>query len=158
MNTGTRFLRPNRDTTLIVPGTASRVITVGAYDSRTMSYAEFFGRGYTRVTNQMKPDLVAPGVAIMTTRAVLYIGNRHVFCHAICDRSGGNADGMGDCERECPVSVWREGEGVSTAWSTEAAFDQWPNNQVGMGRCVCGIVCRCKKESGRGLLCVGLLN
>lgn len=37
-------------------------------------------------------------------------------------------------------------------------FDQWPNNQVGMGRCVCGIVCRCKKESGRGLLCVGLLN
>ena len=29
----------------------------------------FRGRGFTRVTNQVKPDIVAPGVNIMTTKS-----------------------------------------------------------------------------------------
>ena len=58
----TRFLSPAPDTTLTIPATAARVITVGAYDSR-------YGRGYTRVTNQVKPDLTAPGVGIVTASA-----------------------------------------------------------------------------------------
>lgn len=65
----TRFLSPSPDTTLTIPSTAVRVITVGAYDSRYGSYADFSGRGYTRVTNQVKPDLAAPGVGIVTARA-----------------------------------------------------------------------------------------
>ncbi len=58
-----RFLNPSEYTTLTIPSTASSVITVGAYDSRLMSYAPFSGRGYT-VGGFVKPDLVAPGVDI----------------------------------------------------------------------------------------------
>jgi subtilisin family serine protease len=65
LNTSTRFLSPTPDTTLTIPSTASKVITVGAYDTTTNTYADFSGRGYTRRTNQIKPDLVAPGVGLM---------------------------------------------------------------------------------------------
>lgn len=68
LNTGTKFLNPNPETTLTVPGTAAKVITVGAYDSKNQTYADFSGRGFTRVTNQVKPDLAAPGVNITTAR------------------------------------------------------------------------------------------
>lgn len=64
LNEQTRFLRPNVDTTLTIPSTAEKAITVGAYNSSTLSYANFSGRGYTRTTNQVKPDLVAPGVNV----------------------------------------------------------------------------------------------
>ena len=40
------------------------MITVGAYDARFGQPAAFSGRGYTRETNQVKPDIVAPGVEI----------------------------------------------------------------------------------------------
>lgn len=69
LNELTRFYEPTPITTLTIPSTASRVIAVGAYDSRLMSYASFSGRGYTRVTNQIRPVLVAPGVNIMTTKS-----------------------------------------------------------------------------------------
>lgn len=64
LNQGTGFLQPVTETTLTVPSTASKVITVGAYDARTDRIASFSGRGYTRVTDRVKPDLVAPGVEI----------------------------------------------------------------------------------------------
>ncbi len=64
LNQGTGFLRPVSETTLTVPSTAAKVITVGAYDARYGRAANFSGRGYTRVTDQVKPDLVAPGVEI----------------------------------------------------------------------------------------------
>jgi len=67
LNIGTRFYRPTAETTLTIPSTANKVITVGAYDSRLLTYASFSGRGYTREYNQVKPDIVAPGVNIMTT-------------------------------------------------------------------------------------------
>lgn len=54
-------------TTLTIPSTAERVISVGAYNSLSQNFAEFSGRGYTRLFNQVKPDLVAPGVDVMTT-------------------------------------------------------------------------------------------
>jgi minor extracellular serine protease Vpr len=59
----TRFLLPSEFTTLTVPSTAYRAITVGAYNAYTDSYAPFSGRGYTR-SLEIKPDLVAPGVNI----------------------------------------------------------------------------------------------
>lgn len=67
LNEDTHFLLPTLQTTQTIPSTARRVISVGAYDSRYMAYADFSGRGYTRVTNEIKPDLAAPGVGIITT-------------------------------------------------------------------------------------------
>ncbi len=64
LNAGTGFLYPVDETTLTIPSTAAKVITVGAYDARFNQPAAFSGRGYTRETNQVKPDLVAPGVEI----------------------------------------------------------------------------------------------
>jgi len=64
-NPGTRFLQSSEYITLTIPSTASRALTVGAYDAHTDSYAPFSGRGYTR-SNEIKPDIVAPGVNIMS--------------------------------------------------------------------------------------------
>ena len=64
LNQQTRFLRPTPDVTLTIPSTASKAITVGAYNAATLAYADFSGRGFTRMTNQIKPDLVAPGVNV----------------------------------------------------------------------------------------------
>jgi len=63
-NTATGFLLPTPDTTLTIPSTSSRSITVGAYDSSQNIYAPFSGRGFTWNNQFIKPDLVAPGVNI----------------------------------------------------------------------------------------------
>ena len=62
----TGFLNSVPETTLTIPSTAFGVITVGAYDSYTDAPAAFSGRGYTRALRQIKPDLVAPGVDIIS--------------------------------------------------------------------------------------------
>ncbi len=64
LNQGTGFLYPIEETTLTIPSTAEKVISVGAYDARYRQLADFSGRGFTRQTNQVKPDLAAPGVGI----------------------------------------------------------------------------------------------
>ncbi len=65
----TRFLVPSLTNTFTIPSTAIRPVTVGAYDSSTRAFAAFSGQGsespgirevYT------KPDLVAPGVDIVS--------------------------------------------------------------------------------------------
>lgn len=69
----TRFYRPTPDVTLTIPSTASKVITVGAYDSTYDTYADFSGRGYADEQRTIgvvtaglaKPDLAAPGVNIL---------------------------------------------------------------------------------------------
>ncbi len=72
LNVGTAFLIPNSSDTITIPSTASRVITVGAYDALTFTYADFSGRGALdrqEGTAAFKPDLVAPGVKVTTVRA-----------------------------------------------------------------------------------------
>lgn len=69
LGNSTRFLASQPETTLTIPSTAAKVISVGAYDSAYQSYADFSGRGYTRMTNQIKPDISAPGVNIMAPLA-----------------------------------------------------------------------------------------
>ncbi len=72
-NESTRFVRTTPDVTLTIPSTASKVITVGAYNPVYESYADFSGRGYlyqeqvnSRTSDSfVKPDLVAPGVNVM---------------------------------------------------------------------------------------------
>lgn len=65
-NVATAFLLPNPYTTLTIPSTSARAITVGAYDSRQNTYASFSGRGFTWNNQLVKPDLVAPGVDIIS--------------------------------------------------------------------------------------------
>ena len=66
----TRFTRPTPDTTLTIPSTAFRAISVGAYDPQLGSLAFFSGRGYPRGFGYVKPDLVAPGVNITSCAIV----------------------------------------------------------------------------------------
>ena len=71
-NSNTRFVKPTPDVTLTIPSTASKVITVGAYDPVYEAYADFSGRGYlyqdqvnSRTADSfVKPDLAAPGVNV----------------------------------------------------------------------------------------------
>lgn len=65
LNEGTAFFYPTEELTLTIPSTASRVLTVAAYDADTMSYADFSGRGRKSQNNQ-KPDLAAPGVNVVS--------------------------------------------------------------------------------------------
>lgn len=67
LNEDTRFPFPTADTTLTIPSTSRKIVSVGAYNSRLLSNVEFSGRGYTRVNREIKPDLAAPGVDILTT-------------------------------------------------------------------------------------------
>ena len=72
MGDGTGFYRSTPQVTLTIPSTATKVITVGAYDPVYDAYADFSGRGYADSTRTVgvapagltKPDLVAPGVNI----------------------------------------------------------------------------------------------
>lgn len=66
LNESTGFLRANVVNTITIPSTAGRVISVGAYDARTDSYAYFSGRGVETLNRQIKPELVAPGVDIIS--------------------------------------------------------------------------------------------
>lgn len=61
ISSSTGFLEPTAELSLTVPSTAQRLISVGAYDSRTNRFAGFSGRGSSSLN---KPDLVAPGVNI----------------------------------------------------------------------------------------------
>ena len=65
----TAFRIPGIYTTLTLPSTSKKVITVGAYNSRINSIVDFSGRGYTRNNVYIKPDLVAPGLEIITAKS-----------------------------------------------------------------------------------------
>ena len=59
----TRFLRPDPETTIEIPGTEQFGITVGSYDYLDDSVYVSSGRGPT-TDGIMKPDLIAPGVNV----------------------------------------------------------------------------------------------
>lgn len=73
LNAGTGFYEPTPNMTMTIPSTSSKVLTVGAYDTRYDTYAAFSGRGYTDAGRTIgvinagltKPDLVAPGVGVL---------------------------------------------------------------------------------------------
>ena len=72
-NAGTGFYQSTPEVTLTIPSTASKVLTVGAYDSLYQAYADFSGRGYANQDRTIgvvtagfaKPDVVAPGVDVL---------------------------------------------------------------------------------------------
>ena len=65
INEETGFLVPSIETTITIPATAMKPITVAAYNSNTRSLAPFSGRGFV-CCNLVKPDLAAPGVDILS--------------------------------------------------------------------------------------------
>ena len=68
LNEGTGFFLPTPEFTLTIPSTSRKVISVGAYDSRYLTYSDFSGRGELRQGWNLKPDLAAPGVGILAPR------------------------------------------------------------------------------------------
>ncbi len=64
----TGFLQPDTETTLTVPASARKIITVGAYNAANDTLASFSGRGNTLDGRNM-PTIVAPGVDVITASA-----------------------------------------------------------------------------------------
>ena len=134
---GTRFLNPVESGTLTIPSTASKVITVGAYDAATDAYADFSGRGFADAAWQTKPDLVAPGVSIQTAAP----GGGYVtvsgtsYATPFVTGSAAILMQWGIVEGHDPYLY---GEKVK-AWLRRGArplpaFTEYPNEQVGYGR------------------------
>jgi len=62
----TRFLKADANGTVKIPGTASKVITVGSYDPLTNTVSKFSGKGEVKKKQSIKPELVAPYKNIIT--------------------------------------------------------------------------------------------
>ncbi len=67
LNQKTKFLKPNINNTLGIPGTVPTVITVGSYNYVTNRISAFSGRGKNTIYETEKPDVVAPGEDIIST-------------------------------------------------------------------------------------------
>lgn len=139
LNIGTGFLFPKSDTTLTIPSTALRVITVGAYNSLTFSYADFSGRGPAALYEYAavpKPDLVAPGVNVTT---VVPGGGYAQFTGTsfAAPFVTGSAALLMEWGIVKGNDSYLYGEKVKAYLRRGArelpGFDRWPNNQMGYG-------------------------
>ena len=136
LNSGTRFLRPSPQVTLTIPSTAEKVISVGAYDAHTLSYASFSGRGNTRYPEKVKPDLAAPGVDITTTAVgggyAAYTGTS--FATPFVTAAAALLMQWGIAWGNDPYLY---GEKVRAYLRKGArqlpGYEMWPNNQLGYG-------------------------
>lgn len=139
LNIGTAFLKPTSTTTLTIPATAGRVISVGAYDALTFTYADFSGRGPTagfEGTGAFKPDIAAPGVNVVTT--AVGGGNVQVsgtsFAVPFVTGSAALLMEWGIVKENDPYLY---GEKVKAYLRRGArrlpGFEEWPNNEVGYG-------------------------
>lgn len=148
VNIGTRFYRPSPDVTLTIPSSATKLISVGAYDSRLMIYAPFSGRGYTRGNHFVKPDLAAPGVDIMTTAPGGGYRPMTGTSFAVPFVTGAAAMLMqwGIIDGNDPFLY---GEKVKAYLRRGArqipGFEQWPNPQMGYG-------VLCVRDSSKGII------
>lgn len=114
INDDTGFLVPSTSLTLTIPSTAQKPATVGAYDGETGNFAYFSGRGYQYGT-YVKPDLVAPGVGIVSCAPgggyTVRTGTSMAcpFCHGKCR----SADAVWHCKQTRFLPVRSEGKGIS---------------------------------------------
>lgn len=137
LNEGTGFFRPSEETTLTIPSTAAKVLTVGAYDALYNSAASFSGRGFTRETNQVKPDIVAPGVDIVscapgggyTSRTGTSMATPFVTGSAALMMQWGIVNGNDRYLYGEKLKAYL----IRGARRDFSGFDQWPNPQLGWG-------------------------
>lgn len=135
LNEGTAFFYPTEELTLTIPSTASRVLTVAAYDADTMSYADFSGRGRKNQNNQ-KPDLAAPGVNIVSVQGEEGYASFTGTSFAAPFASGGAALLMewGITEKNDLFLYGEKAKAFLRRGARELpGYDSWPNNQLGYG-------------------------
>ncbi len=135
LNEGTAFFYPTEELTLTIPSTASRVLTVAAYDADTMSYADFSGRGRKSQNNQ-KPDLAAPGVNVVSVQGEEGYASFTGTSFAAPFASGGAALLMewGITEKNDPFLYGEKAKAFLRRGARELpGYDSWPNNQLGYG-------------------------
>lgn len=140
LNRGTGFLYPTDNTTLTIPSTAGRAVSVGAYNGLTFAYADFSGRGPLSGTGigsrTVKPDIVAPGVAVRTAAPGGGYAEVSGTSFAAPFATGGAAllMGWGIVEGNDPYLY---GEKVKAYLRRGArplpGFTEYPNPQVGYG-------------------------
>lgn len=135
LNKGTGFLYPTETGTFTIPSTAARVISVGAYDARTFTYAGFSGRG-RESSMDTKPDLVAPGVEVTApTAAGSYAAfSGTSFATPFVTGSAALMMQWGIIEDHDPYLY---GEKIKAYLRRGArplpGFDRYPNPQIGYG-------------------------
>ena len=95
---------PSEETTLTIPSTAARVITVGAYDGYFDRAAAFSGRGYTRETNQVKPGSgrTGGGYYFLCAGRRVCDKKRNIDGGSLCDWRGSTSDAMGIVDKNDP--------------------------------------------------------
>lgn len=135
LNEGTAFFYPTEELTLTIPSTASRVLTVAAYDADTMSYADFSGQGRKNQNNQ-KPDLAAPGVNVVSVQGEEGYASFTGTSFAAPFASGGAALLMewGITEKNDLFLYGEKAKAFLRRGARELpGYDSWPNNQLGYG-------------------------
>ena len=136
LNPSTRFLRPVPETTLTIPSTAANVISVGAYDDSYRAYADFSGRGFTRQTQQVKPDLAAPGVDIVTARrggGYEAVTGTSFAAHFVTG-SAALLMQWGILQGNDPFLYWEKVKAYFTRGARHLpGYDVWPNERLGYG-------------------------
>ncbi len=139
LNAGTAFLLPASENTLTIPSTARRVITVGAYNSLTFSYADFSGRGTEEITiwnDLQKPDVAAPGVGIVSTAVSggysTYTGTS--FATPFVTGAAALLMEWGIGRGNDPYLYGEKVKAYIRKGAQKlAGYDKWPNNQLGFG-------------------------
>ena len=126
----TYFLKPEPDITLTEPAMAQGVITVSNYNYENNSFYLESGRGFSR-SNQIKPDLAAPGVNIPT----LY-GNRTGSSLAAAVTVGGAAQFMqwAVVEGNSPLANSREVKNYLIKGAVRMPDTVYPDREWGYGR------------------------
>ena len=135
LNEGTAFLYPKAERTITIPATAERILAVGAYDARTMAYADFSGRGGEE-GDRIRPDIVAPGVNVTSVQGEKGYASFTGTSFATPFVSGGGALLMewGIINGNDPYLY---GEKLKAYLKRGAkklqGYEVWPNNQLGYG-------------------------